>query len=88
MLSESEVHWRAFFESLQKRGLSGVRLFVSDDHAGMKAARRAVFPSVKWQRCQFHMAQNAQSYAPKKSIFRPGSIQGNTFCGILKEKVT
>lgn len=67
-LSEAEPHWRAFFEDLQRRGLSGVRLFISDDHAGMRAARRAVFPSVKWQRCQFHMAQNAQSYAPKKSM--------------------
>jgi len=63
-LSEAEVHWRCFFEELQKRGLYGVQLFISDDHAGMKAARKAVFPSVKWQRCQFHMAQNAQSYAP------------------------
>lgn len=67
-LSEAEVHWRGFFEDLQRRGLSGVRLFVSDDHAGMGAARKAVFPSVKWQRCQFHMAMNAQSYAPKKSM--------------------
>ncbi len=67
-LSEAEVHWRSFFEDLQKRGLSGVRLFISDDHAGMGAARKAVFPSVKWQRCQFHMAQNAQSYAPKESM--------------------
>lgn len=67
-ISEGEVHWRAFFEDLQKRGLSGVRLFTSDDHAGMRAARRAVFPSIKWQRCQFHMAMNAQSYAPKKSM--------------------
>ena len=67
-LSEAEVHWRSFFEDLQRRGLSGVRLFISDAHAGMAAARRAVFPSVKWQRCQFHMAQNAQSYAPKESM--------------------
>ena len=67
-LSEAEPHWRAFFEDLQKRGLSGVSLFISDDHAGMGAARRAVFPSVKWQRCQFHMAQNAQSYAPKEPM--------------------
>ena len=67
-LSEAEVHWRSFFEDLQKRGLSGVRLFISDDHAGMRAARRSVFPSVKWQRCQFHMAQNAQAYAPKQSM--------------------
>ena len=67
-LSEAEVHWRWFFEDLQKRGLSGVLLLVSDDHSGMRAARRAVFPSIKWQRCQFHMAQNAQSYAPKKTM--------------------
>jgi len=45
-----------------------ISLFTSDDHAGMRAARRAVFPSVTWQRCQFHMAQNAQSYAPKQSM--------------------
>jgi len=67
-LSEAEVHWRAFFEDLQRRGLSGIKLFISDDHKGMEAARKAVFPSVKWQRCQFHMAQNAQAYAPKKSM--------------------
>ena len=67
-MSEAEVHWRSFFEDLQRRGLSGVRLFISDDHSGMRAARKAVFPSVKWQRCQFHMAQNAQAYAPKKSM--------------------
>ena len=67
-LSEAEVHWKDFFRNLQQRGLSGVQLFISDAHEGMKAARRAVFPSVKWQRCQFHMAQNAQSYAPKKTM--------------------
>jgi putative transposase len=67
-LSEAEVHWREFFEELQRRGLSGVLLFISDAHAGMRTARRSVFPSVKWQRCQFHMAQNAQSYAPKESM--------------------
>jgi len=67
-LSEAEVHWREFFEELQRRGLSGVLLFISDAHAGMRSARRGVFPSIKWQRCQFHMAQNAQSYAPKESM--------------------
>lgn len=67
-LSEAEIHWRGFFEDLQRRGPSGVKLFISDDHSGMGAARRAVFPSVRWQRCQFHMAQNAQSYAPKESM--------------------
>lgn len=67
-LSESEPHWRSFFEDLQKRGLSGVRLFISDAHSGMSAARSTVFPSVKWQRCQFHMAQNAHAYAPTKTM--------------------
>lgn len=55
-------------ESLQKRGLRGVKLIISDDHSGLKKARMGVFPSVPWQRCQFHLAQNAQSYAPKKSM--------------------
>ena len=64
-LSEAEVHWRDFLNSLQQRGLRGVILFVSDDHAGLKAARKAVFPGVAWQRCQFHLQQNAQAYVPK-----------------------
>ena len=48
--------------------MHGVRLCVSDDHAGLKNARMSVFPSIPWQRCQFHLAQNAQSYAPKQSM--------------------
>lgn len=67
-LSEAEVHWREFFKQLQSRGMRGLRLIVSDDHAGMKSARKAMFPSVPWQRCQFHLARNAQSCAPKKSM--------------------
>lgn len=67
-LSEAEVHWREFLTSLQSREMTGVQLIVSDDHAGLKSARKSVFPSVPWQRCQFHLAQNAQSYAPKKSM--------------------
>lgn len=41
---------------------------MSDNHAGLKAARAAVFPSVPWQRCQFHLQQNAGHYVPKKSL--------------------
>jgi transposase-like protein len=64
-LSEAEVHWRSFLASLQQRGLHGVQLLVSDDHAGLGAARAAVFPSILWQRCQFHLQQNAQAYVPR-----------------------
>ena len=39
-----------------------VQLLTSDDHAGLRAARLAVFPSVVWQRCQFHLQQNASQY--------------------------
>jgi transposase-like protein len=64
-LSEAETHWRAFLDGLVKRGLMGVELIVSDSHAGLEAARKAVFTGVPWQRCQFHLQQNAQSYVPK-----------------------
>jgi putative transposase len=67
-LSEAEVHWREFLKTLQARGMRGLRLIVSDDHVGLRNARMNVFPSVAWQRCQFHLSQNAQSYAPKKSM--------------------
>jgi putative transposase len=63
-LSEAEVHWRAFLAALIERGLHGVELITSDDHAGLKEARKACFPGVPWQRCQFHLLQNAMQYVP------------------------
>ena len=67
-LSEAEVHWRAFLQSLIERGMHGVQYIVSDDHAGMKAAREALFPGVPWQRCQFHLIQNAMAYVPRMNM--------------------
>jgi transposase-like protein len=66
--SEAETHWRDFLESLQERGIRGVKLVVSDDHAGLKAARQATMPGVPWQRCQFHTSQNAMAHVPKISM--------------------
>lgn len=63
--SEAEVHGRAFLAGLVSRGLHGVRLITADDHAGLEAARTAVFPSVPFQRCQFHLQQNAAQYVPR-----------------------
>ena len=74
-LSEAEVHWRAFLDSLIRRGLKGVKLMVADDHAGLKAARRAVFPSVPWQRCQFHLQQNAQAYVTRLDQRKPVALR-------------
>lgn len=69
-LSEAEVHWRAFLTDLKDRGMHGMKLFVSDNHAGLKAARAAVFPAVPWQRCQFHLQQNAGAYVPRQDMRR------------------
>lgn len=67
-LSEAEAHWREFLAGLVQRGLAGVQLITSDAHEGLAAARRAVFGSVPWQRCQFHLQQNAQAYVPKHDL--------------------
>jgi transposase-like protein len=67
-LSEAEVHWRQLLSDLIRRGLRGVKLIISDDHAGLKAARRATLPSVPWQRCQFHLQQNAHAYVPRLDL--------------------
>jgi transposase-like protein len=74
-LSEAEVHWRHFLDGLMRRGLCGVKLIVSDDHAGLKAARRAVLPSIPWQRCQFHLQQNAQSYVTRLDQRQPVALR-------------
>ena len=43
-------------------------MIVSDDHAGLKAAREARSAGVAWQRCQFHLQQNAGHYMPRVSM--------------------
>jgi transposase-like protein len=65
-LSEAELHWRSFLEDLTGRGLQGVQLIISDDHHGLRKARQAVFTGIPWQRCQFHLQQNASQYVPRK----------------------
>jgi putative transposase len=67
-LSEAEQHWRLFLESLVERGLHGVQLIISDDHYGLRKARQAVFTGIPWQRCQFHLQQNASQYVPRKRM--------------------
>lgn len=67
-LSEHEVHWRDFLTDLKDRGLYAIQLFISDAHEGLKAAREAVFPTVPWQRCHFHLQQNAGHYVPRQKM--------------------
>jgi putative transposase len=63
---ESKSSWRDFLIALKKRGLHGVELVVSDDHAGLKAAIREVLPEAAWQRCYVHFLRNALDYVPRK----------------------
>ena len=56
--SENETFWTEFLRSLKDRNLHGVRLVVSDAHAGLKAAIRRAFQGAAWQRCRVHAMRN------------------------------
>ena len=56
--SENETFWTEFLRGLKDRKLSGVRLVISDAHAGLKAAIRRVFQGAAWQRCRVHAMRN------------------------------
>jgi len=63
--SEDEVFWRAFLTTLRQRGLTGVRLVISDQHSGLVAALRRAFQGVAHQRCRVHFARNLLALVPK-----------------------
>lgn len=62
--SEAAIFWLGFLRGLEKRGLKGVRLVISDAHEGLKAAIAQVFKAT-WQRCRVHFMRNALAYVPK-----------------------
>lgn len=59
--TESEDSWSAFLGELRGRGLAGVRLVISDSHAGLVAAVSRLFQGCAWQRCVTHLQRNLQS---------------------------
>jgi putative transposase len=63
--SEDGAGWTQFLRGLVARGLSGVRLVISDDHAGLVAAIAAVLPGASWQRCRTHFVRNLLTRVPK-----------------------
>jgi putative transposase len=65
--SEDEVFWTAFLRGLKDRGLSGVRLVISDAHAGLKASIARVFNGASWQRCKVHCMRNILGTVPSAS---------------------
>ena len=62
--SEAEPFWTSFLRDLVRRGLTGVKLVISDAHEGLKAAITRVLGAT-WQRCRVHAMRNALAYVPK-----------------------
>lgn len=81
--SEDETFWRAFLTDLKHRGLSGVRLVISDQHAGLVKALRRSFQGAAHQRCRVHFARNLLALVPKShkdmvaALFRTVFAQPN-----------
>ena len=63
--TESGPFWLAFLRSLGARGLSGVKLVISDAHSGLKAAIASVLQGAAWQRCRVHFVRDALALVPK-----------------------
>ena len=63
--TESYESWSGFFRTLIDRGLSGVKLVISDAHSGLKKAIAEVFTGAGWQRCKVHFMRNVLAPVPK-----------------------
>jgi len=63
---ESLTSWREFLRGLKERGLRGVQVVVSDDHAGLRRGVAEVLTDATWQRCYVHFLRNALDYLPRK----------------------
>jgi len=64
---ESRSSWRDFLLGLRKRGLTGVELVITDDHASLRKAVVEVLPEAVWQRCYVHFLRNALDHLPRKA---------------------
>jgi putative transposase len=76
--SESAAFWREFLRSLVARGLSGVRLCISDAHEGLKSAIAQVL-GCPWQRCTVHFARDMKGHVPKSQQQMVGAAISQLF---------
>jgi putative transposase len=65
--SEDKAFWTAFLRQLRTRGLTGVRLVISDAHEGLRSAIDKVMLGAAWQRCRVHFLRNVLAKVPKAS---------------------
>jgi putative transposase len=66
--SEKGSAYASLLRGLIDRGLGGVRLVISDDHEGIKAAVASELPGAEWQRCAVHFERNVLSHVPSSSM--------------------
>ncbi len=76
--SEAEPFWTEFLRSLNRRGLRGVKLVISDSHEGLKAAATKVLKAT-WQRCRVHFMRNALAHANKTQRRMVSAAIGTVF---------
>ena len=76
--SEAETFWVEFLRSLARRGLRGVKLVISDDHSGIKAAVSRVF-NATWQRCRVHFMRNVLAHSDKQGRRVVSAFIGTAF---------
>ena len=76
--SESRQSWSEFLRSLQHRGLKPVRLIISDEHEGLKAAIAAVMPSQR-QRCRLRFMRNLLANVPRRDLARVAKLVRSAF---------
>jgi transposase-like protein len=62
---EMETCWRSFLAHLVERKLRGVKLVISDAHAGLRKAMQSVLNGTTWQRCYVHFLRDVSSHLPK-----------------------
>ncbi len=64
---DSVTNWKEFLLNLKSRGLRGVTLAITDDHAGLRRSVAEVLPETLWQRCYVHFLRDAWDYLPREA---------------------
>lgn len=85
--SENEDFWTTFLRSLKARGLTGVKLVMSDAHTGLKKAIGVVLQGAGWQRCRVHFMRNVLAVVPKGSQDMVASIIRTIFAQPDREHI-
>src|SRR6188472_1999135 len=86
--SEDETFWRGFLRSLKARGLGGVRLVISDQHAGLVAALTKSFQKASHQRCRVHFARNLLGLVPRSHTDMVAAVFRTIFAQPDKQAVS